>query len=265
MEKNTQNIKNDTTSKNQNESWKLLSTGTAKQFVESLCHEALNHEAANHRYLKMIAGGEFPNMKAVLRDYAFQYSFYSREFPNYVEGVIGSLVQEKHREAILENLEEEKGIPGSTDLAKMPHVQLFGVFRKAIGVNEEYVKNTKPCVTALVWRDLFLQKCQSRQVGVSIGALGIATEFIVPTVYGYLLEGIKKTDLKPDDYFFFTLHADCDTHHAEDINHILVDLAEDLDSRETIRFGVHSALNLRKAFWDVMLARAMEIGKSAHV
>lgn len=240
------------------ESWQLLHTGSPAKFVEVLCKEALQHPATNHPYLKMIAEGRFPDTKTVLQDYAYQYSVYSREFPNYVEAVIGGLERDSHREVLLENLEEEKGIPGSSDPSKMPHVQLFNIFKNAAGVNEDYLSKAIPCKTALVWRDLFLQKCQSRQIGVGVGALGIGTEFIVPKIYNYFIEGIKNhTNLTEADYFFFTLHANCDAHHAQDLNDILIDLASNFENRESIRFGVHSALNLRKAFWDVMLSRAM--------
>lgn len=242
------------------ESWELLGTGSSKEFVDSLCREAKEHAAAKHPYLEKIANGEFKNTKKILKDYAFNYSFYSREFPRYVEAVIGGLENLEHRNALLENLNEEKGIPGSTKLAEMPHVELFSMFRRAVGIDENYFKEHKPCTTALVWRDLFLQKCQSRQEGVGAGAIGIATEYIVPQVYNYFIEGIKNhTDLAPDDYFFFELHAHADDEHAEDLNKIIVDLSEQYSTREAIRFGVISALNLRKSFWDVMLSRSLDI------
>ncbi len=241
------------------ESWELITRGSAAEFVDALCAEALDHPAVDHPYLRRIATGELPNVAWALRDYAYQYAFYSHEFPQYLQGAIASLESAAHRELLLENLEEEQGDPTSGDPERLPHTELFARFRRAIGVDASYEAAHKPSTTVEVWRDLALQKCRSEQTGVAIGAIGIGTELVVPTIYTYLLEGIRSfTDLEPDDYFFFTLHAVCDHAHAADLKKISVDIAEQAEHREALRFGVLSALNLRKAFWDIMLSRAVD-------
>ena len=246
----------------QRDSWQLLSTGDAEEFVDTLRREAGEHPAVHHTYLKRLAAGDVPNIVDALRDYAYQYSFYGAEFPSYVEGVLGGLTRSDHRDVLLENLHEEKGDPDSDDLDKMPHTRLFGLFKRAVGATQEYERNTSPCTTVLVWRDLFLQKCQSRQNGVGVGAIGLGTELVVPTMYRYILESIiEHTDLTPRDYHFFNLHVECDAEHARDLMNITTELASDHDVREAVRFGVFSSLNLRKAFWDVMLSRAVAMSR----
>ncbi|MCA9581449.1 MAG: iron-containing redox enzyme family protein [Myxococcales bacterium] len=241
-------------------SWKLLTSGDPATFVAAVCREAKEHPAVHHPYLVRLSQGDLPDIQGALRDYAFQYSFYGTDFVSYLEGVIGSLPFERQRDVIRENLEEEKGDPKSTDLDRIPHVKLFQMFREAIGANEEYRKTNKACTTVLVWRDLFLQKCNSRQLGVALGGMGIGTEYVVPTIYGYILKAIREhTKLSREDAYFFELHSQCDDHHAEDLNNIAVELASEPDVREALRFGALSALNLRKAFWDLMLARAVDM------
>lgn len=241
------------------QSWELIHRGGAEDFVETLCAEAADHPAVHHPYLERIAAGDLPDVTWALRDYAYQYAFYSQEFPSYLEGVIASLASEAHRARLLENLEEERGAPDSDDPDRIPHTELFARFRRAIGVDEAWAARHKPITTALVWRELALQKFRSAQLGVGVGAIGIGTEFVVPTIYTYLLEGIRGyTDLAPADYYFFTLHAQCDQAHAEDLRVITIDIAHEPGTREAIRFGVFSALNLRKAFWDIMLSRALD-------
>lgn len=241
------------------ESLALITKGTPTEFVDALQDEAMDHPAVHHPLLERIATGDLPDVAWALRDYAYQYAFYSSEFPNYLTSVIENLESEKHREALLENLAEERGDPTSDRLEHQPHVELFARFQRAIGIDEAYRKEHKPSTTVEVWRDLALQKCRSEQIGVAIGAIGIGTEFVVPTIYTYLLAGIRAyTDLAPDDYYFFSLHATCDQEHAEDLREITIDLAGPSDHREAIRFGVMSALNLRKAFFDIMLSRAMD-------
>ena len=244
----------------QQQSLELVYSGSAQDFVNALCHEAKEHPATHHDFLQRLAKGNFPNIKAALRDYAFQYSFYSAHFPKYLQGAIDSLSEQKHKDVLLENLEEEKGDPTSSDLNCMPHTKLFELFQVATGIDDTFKRNSKPCVTVSVWSDLFLQKCRSKQLGVAVGAIGIATENIVPTVYSYILQCIRDhTQLTEDDGHFFKLHATCDDEHAEDLKQITIDLAEDFHIREAVRFGVFSGLNLRKAFWDIMLSRALEM------
>lgn len=241
------------------ESWELITRGSAVDFVDALEREALDHPAVHHPFLTGIASGALPDVESSLRDYAFQYACYSREFPNYLISVIENLESPVHRASLLENLAEEQGDPSSDRLDRMPHTELFARFQRAIGIDDAYRRSHRVMTTVEIWRDLALQKSRSQKIGVSIGAIGIGTEFIVPTIYTYLLEGIRKfTKLAEDDYFFFTLHAQCDQEHAADLRRISIDIADGVDDREALRFGVFSTLNLRKAFFDIMLSRAMD-------
>ena len=171
--------------------------------------------------------------------------------------MIGGLQSAIHRDIVRRNLQEEKGHdPANPD--GIPHNELFQRFRLAAGVTPEYDAATPPSTTVTVWRDLFLQKCMSRQPGVGVAAIGIGTEMIVSTIYNYLYEAvIHHSDMKPEDYLFLELHLDCDDEHAEDLRQISLELAQDHGCREALRFGALSSLNLRNAFWDVMLARAV--------
>lgn len=239
-------------------SWELLYEGSAGEFVDALCEDAFAHPAVNHPYLKRLADGDLPDVGAALRDYCHQYYFYSAQFPAYLEGVIGGLESPAHRKVLVENLEEERGHGAAGNPEHVPHTELFQRFRRAAGVSPEYEARNTACTTALAWRDLFLQKCRSRQPGVGLGAIGIATEMVVSTIYRYLHQAVSRhTAMKPDDYVFLTLHLDCDDQHAADLKQVSIELAERQETREALRFGVLSSLNLRNAFWDVMLARAV--------
>lgn len=238
-------------------SWELLYEGSARDFVDALCEDAFAHPAVHHPYLARLADGDLPDISSAIRDYCHQYYFYSSQFPAYLEGVIAGLESAAHRKVLTDNLEEERGY-GAANPEHIPHTELFQRFRRAAGVSADYEAATPACTTALVWRDLFLQKCRSPQAGVGLGAIGIATEMMVSTIYRYLHRAVAAhTAMQPHDYVFLTLHLDCDDGHAADIKQISVELAETPETREALRFGVLSSLNLRHAFWDVMLARAV--------
>jgi pyrroloquinoline-quinone synthase len=235
----------------------LLRQGSAESFVDALCRDALAHPAVNHPYLLGLAGGEFPDMPAAVRDYCHQYAYYCTDFPKYLEAVINGLSSPAHRRRLMSNLNEERGVDPANPEG-IPHSELFQRFRRAAGVTPEYDARHGPCTTVRIWRDLFHQKCAAKEVGVGLGGIGIGTEMIVPTIYGHLHRAVTSyTALTPDDYLFLTVHLNCDDEHADQMKQISIELAEDLDRREALRFGALSALNLRHAFWDVMLARAL--------
>lgn len=239
-------------------SWRLLNRGSAEAFVEALCRESMAHPAVHHPYLQRLAMADLPDVRMALQDYCHQYYFYSAGFPGYLEAVIAGLPCDRHRQTLRRNLDEERGHGDGADPEAVPHAELFQRFRAAVGVTPEYERGHSPTMTVLVWRDLFLQKCQSRLLGVGLGAIGIATEMIVSTVYGYLYRAVEDhTDMTPEDYRFLTLHLDCDDEHARHLKQISIELAEDKAVREALRFGALSSLNLRQAFWDIMLARAV--------
>jgi pyrroloquinoline quinone (PQQ) biosynthesis protein C len=246
------------------QSWELITRGSPEEFVSCLRREAEEHPAVRHPYLERLALGRLPSVRLALMDYAHQYSFYSSHFPEYLESVINTLASAEHRSILYENLEEEQGNPKSDDPRDAPHTEIFARFEAAIGIDEAYRANHKPSMTVELWRDLALQKCRSERTGVGVGAIGIGTEMVVPTIYAYILDSIRShTSLDEEDYFFFTLHAACDHEHAAALIGITVDLASEPENREAIRFGVHSALNLRKAFWDIMLSRAIDLPEDA--
>ena len=238
----------------------LLYHGSAEEFVDSLATEIKQHPALNHPFLSRLGNGEYANVQEVLKDYAHQYSIYSEWFTRYLDGVLSNLSDPSHTAAIMENMEEEKGNPNSDRLEERPHVELFQMFKNQIGADAAYCAANPPCTTVLLWRDLFLQKCNSSIPGVGLAAIGMGTEYIISTIYPNIIEAIENhTDLGEEGSLFFRLHVDCDDGHAEVVRQITQQVAEDIANREAIRFGVFSSLNLRKAFWDTQLARAIDL------
>jgi len=235
----------------------LIHEGSASEFVTALLQEVESHSALNHEYLKRLSTGELPNIDAVLRDYAFNYSFYSDKFVEYLDAVIAGMKNENHKELIRENLLEEEGDPMAVELKDKPHVEIFADFKTRIGVNDQYLASNEICDTVRFWSETFMSCCKNEKNGCGLGAIGIATEFIVPEIYQHFIDAIEQHSTFDDDAsLFFRLHVDCDDGHGEDLVNVIKDVAVDPSEREAIRFGTLLALNLRSAFWDSMLARA---------
>jgi pyrroloquinoline quinone (PQQ) biosynthesis protein C len=234
----------------------LIYSGSAKEFMTSLCTEALKHDAINHEYLNKFKNVNINNIKQALRDYAFQYSHYSNGFTIYLKNVVDRLSEKKHKDILMENYYEEMGKKDSDKFEDWPHKKMFNSFAEEVGVTKEYKENNELCITTKVWRQLFDEKCKTTIPGVGIGAIGVATEFIVPHIYSSLIPTIKaESTLSSRCSYFFELHTECDIEHGNEIIECATELAKDTTVREGIRFGTFSSLNLRKAFWDVMLSR----------
>jgi pyrroloquinoline quinone (PQQ) biosynthesis protein C len=233
--------------------------GTALEFVDTLCAEAKGHRALKHPFLRMLGSLEQEEADAVLRDFVFQYSFYSRYFDAYNDAVLATANDSSHRAVILKNIADEQGT-GGPGFSGLPHREMSRRFSARVGIDDAYRASHRPLTTVLVWQELFMQMCASPVPGVGLAAISIGTEYIVPDVYGHLLQLIGRSSFRDiEEKYFFTLHKDCDVEHSRDLILVLRDFCEDPSHREAVRFGALSALSLRAAFFDVMAERVKEI------
>lgn len=237
----------------------MIYRGTSREFVDTLCLEAKAHRAVQHPYFELFRRLNRREADDALRDFIFQYSFYSRHFDEYNAAVLSTVDTPAYRQVIEENITDELGT-GEPGFIGLSHREMFSRFASRIGVNDSYRAQHNPITTARVWGELFLQKCASPIPGVGLSAISIGTEFIVPDIYGHILELISLSSFSEiEENYFFTLHSECDVEHSRQLIELLVDFCEDKDCREAVRFGAISALNLRAAFFDVMAARLEEI------
>ncbi|MBM4357298.1 MAG: iron-containing redox enzyme family protein [Deltaproteobacteria bacterium] len=248
---------------------------TPADFVARLASEALRHRAVQHPYLQALAEGTLPDTRWALADFARHYYAYSSHFPRYLTTVISRLERPEHRRALLENLTEESGVYEQEELATLaelgverdwieglPHPVLFRRFSEAIGVSHDTPNESDQVVA---WRDLFLQVL-GNSAAEGLGALGLGTENIVRTIYGPFVKAIARLDdLALRDTVFFPLHTAVDDHHQATLQSLSVDHADTPEGRLALRRGMLKALQLRSAFWDWMLARAMNPADSAQV
>lgn len=247
-----------------------LSRQYADRFVTELAAGALRHRAVNHPYLQALASGDLPDLRWALTDFARQYYGYSLHFPRYLTAVISRLENPAHRNSLLENLTEESGKYEAEELQELqafgvepawivgiPHPQLFQRFARALGVDFSAIGQEADQVVC--WRELFLQLLTGGSSAEALGALGLGTENIVSTMYGYFVQALENlVELHPRDTVFFKLHTAVDDHHQEALHAISVDLAKNNEGCTDLRRGMLKALNLRSAFWDWMHARALQ-------
>ena len=242
-------------------------------FIQSLRAEMLESAAIHHPYLNALCCGDFPDYPAALRDFAFQYGFYSAKFTTFVCAVIDQLEQRTHKQVLLANLAEEQGNVLDVELPPAvmatvdnePHANLYKRFQRACGVQVDVANGQAPCEAVRFWVQKFQSLCSMNQL-VGVGAIGFGTELIVSHIYSQILDGLKQhSDLSHVDRVFFDLHSQCDDHHADQLLLIASELAPDVDTQAQIARGARMAVDLRVAFWDVMLERAYSVGGQVQV
>lgn len=249
---------------------------SASSFVAELAAESLRHRAVNHPYLSALEGGTLPDTRWALADFARQYYGYSSHFPRYLTTVISRLENPAHRRALLENLTEESGTYAEEEYAELAehgverewiegiaHPLLFQRFSRAIGVERG---DTPESDQVACWRETFLQLLANGTPAEALGALGLGTENIVRTIYGPFVAAIERVgDLSRRDTVFFPLHTAVDDHHQATLQAISADFATTRSGRTELRRGMLKALQLRSAFWDWMLARALDPSRADEV
>jgi CRP-like cAMP-binding protein len=238
------------------------------QFVDALADHARSHRAVRHPYLQALAGGDLPDLRGALADFATHYYGYSAHFPRYLTAVISRLVNSGHRQALLENLTEESGQYEPEELAELathgvqaewivgiPHPELFSRFRQALGVANTGFHADH--LEVVCWREMFLDILSNGSPAEALGALGLGTETIVQTIYQPFVAAIDRLgDLNPADSVFFPLHTAVDDHHQATLKAIAADFAATPEGRNDLAKGMHKALALRDAFWSWLHERA---------
>jgi len=238
------------------------------RFLRELIDESLAHPALNHPWLTAVAAGSFEDMDWSLRDYAWHYHGYSSWFPYYLKAVISNLESPEHRALLEENLREEKGHLGAEDQEALravgvdpatvngvSHPELFRRFCSAMGLNAGALADVAPATSR--WRNRFRRFLENASPAAAVGALGLGTESVVKPIYQQILAGIQKLPfLTRQDYVFFELHCLVDDQHQEDLFAVATDLCDSQESRQQVREGMLTALDLRCELWDLLYQRS---------
>lgn len=245
----------------------LLDMPARRAFVADLARQASQHRAVRHPYLRALADGSLPDAWA-LADFAVHYYGYSSHFPRYLTTVISRLEDPAHRAALLENLTQESGTYSPHELQELadhgiqrewiegvPHPVLFARFCAAVGAR---TIDVVPEDQVVCWRELFLDVLGHGSAAEAVGALGLGTENIVREIYAPIARAISRLGLPRRDTVFFPLHTVVDDEHQATLEEIACDFARTAEGRTGLRRGMLKALQLRSAFWDWLLDRALD-------
>lgn len=221
-------------------------------FFDELEAEILKHPAVkNHSYLQKFS--KKADRRAA-KLFAEQYYCFSRHFSRYLAGAVAICPDEAGRAPLIKNLFEEYGGRSEEQKGMNPeltHPALFRRFLKAVGVDTS--KEALDNIQMLPETELFVEKYLNihyMNYVEALGALGPGTEFIVPTMYVPIRDGLKHAGLSDDDVLFFSAHIELDVEHAANIRKSLAFCSQTDEDQARIRKGAISFLNTRAVLWN---------------
>lgn len=228
-------------------------------FIENLKSKAFNSRAINHPLLDF----KMKDVEKALKIFAFQYSWYSRNFVTLLRCIMKHL-EVNEQEVLEENIREEMGEVHEEELLKLGmdpswvmnkrHTELFRRFQQAIGVDMDLLnKEELFCEEVKKWTKNLFEICNN-SAAMGLGALCFGTEAVVKPMYRKILNAIEThTNLQKKDYIFFPLHIFFDDDHAESLEKLATKYAKTKKGREEIEYGMEIALSGRESVFSALL------------
>ena len=228
-------------------------------FYDKLEAEVLKHPAVNgHSYLQKFRKKA---TKPAAKLFGEQYYCFSRHFSRYLAGAVAICPDEKGRAPLIKNLFEEYGGTSEEQKgmdAELTHPAIFRKFLRSTGIDTSQGALDK--INMLPETKLFVEKYLNihyMDYVEALGALGPGTEYIVPTMYTTIREGLRHAGLSEDDVLFFTAHIELDVEHAANIRRSLEFCSQTDEQQAKIRKGAFDFLDTRCVLWGG-LERASE-------
>jgi pyrroloquinoline quinone (PQQ) biosynthesis protein C/quercetin dioxygenase-like cupin family protein len=174
-----------------------------------------------------------------------QYSLYSRNFTRFVAGVMANCENDLFRAQLSENLWEE----GGGAAPEKRHAELFRTFlREGLGVGDpnqiEFRDFTRHYVRE------YLVSCLRASPVEGSAFLSLGTEGIVARMYEVFVEGLHHAGIEDRHLEFFYLHMQCDDHHAQTLEDMMVSYSDERGWYETCLHQMNHALDLRMSFFE---------------
>jgi len=125
-----------------------------------------------------------------------------------------------------------------------------GVYRKfltALDVKESEYANAPIFPELSLYIDAMMRLCQSGDWLEAAAAVGIASEWPIPSLYSAFLKGLRTVPgIQEVDLELFSSHIGIDAHHSELMREALMPYANTPDGQARIRRGVKTNLDARR-------------------
>ena len=208
-------------------------------------------ELHDHPFLRRCREGKAS--LELLRAFLVQHSYYSEKFTRYLCALMSRMPTGDDLRALAANLVEEMGLDHADGET---HAQLYRRCLAEIGVTP-YSAPMLPETHALI--EGMFHYCMSRDPLEGLAALCLGAEAIVPTLYGAILDGLRRAGYDDGQLHFFVLHVSEDEAHALMMRDIIRRLlAEHPHRRAKVLAIGEDMVRLRMAMLDAVLSCSPE-------
>ncbi len=210
--------------------------------IEDLEQQALAHPATQHALLGAIASAQVSRRD--LGHILAAYVYYSRQFPEIVRVALDGWRGHQDVHACLEEVFlDEEGANGR------PHWMMLQDCAHALALEFDEVRLAALASASRRYAQDLRETCMEHPL-LALGALGPATETIVPSIYSSFLRWYDGMSLDLDRTYF-THHADHDERHAALLREAIFWAAStEPNGLELVRRGVSRTLTARLRLWD---------------
>ncbi|HET6370695.1 MAG TPA: iron-containing redox enzyme family protein [Nitrospiria bacterium] len=220
----------------------------AVNFLKSLEEEILHHEAVHHPFLKRFATE--PTSIAQIQTFGLQHYQLVKVFVNYMTNLLPKIPDQDAAALFRKVFDDEFG----QATVFRSHPALYRNFLRGLGLPDEAWGRVQLIPETASFIEGHLTLTRDADFLVSLGAIGPAHEFSIPTMFAYIVEGIRKnTGLAEKDFEYFTLHIIEDKEHAKVFNALIERHVATVENQKRLREGVLLSLNHRRRFWDGLL------------
>jgi pyrroloquinoline-quinone synthase len=219
---------------------------STEEFFQQLDARIAKYDLLCHPFYKAWSAGELT--RDDLREYAKDYYHHVEAFPTYLAELAVRLDDSELRQAILENLADEKGTRDASGDAR-PHSELWMDFVEGMGAPRGIRKHAPlPAVNRLT--DFFHSTASNGTPEEGLAAFYVY-ESQVPRVAKEKARGLRELyGAAERTYGYFTLHATADVFHANVWRQQLIKrLAENSEAGERV---LAAGENAAKALWEAL-------------
>ena len=184
---------------------------TTKEFFEQLEARIAKYDLLCHPFYKAWSAGELT--RDDLREYAREYYHHVEAFPTYLAELGIRLEEGELRQAVLDNMCEEKGAQDAFGEPSAPHSEMWLDFAEGMGADRD-MRGPKP-VAEIMELMAFFHRVASEGTPEEALSAFYAYESQVPRVAKEKARGLRNmygADEKTCGYF--TLHTTADVYHS---------------------------------------------------
>jgi pyrroloquinoline-quinone synthase len=217
----------------------------AATYLAALEEEIAAHPAVHHPFLTQFASE--PLTIHQLRSFGLQHYQLVKIFVTYMTNLVPRIPDQDAASLFRSVFDDEFG----QHTIFNSHPAMYRSFLRSLGLDDADGGRVALLPETSEFIELHLELTRSAHFLCGLGAIGPGHEFSIPTMFDYLVTGLRRSGAVSEDAMaYFTLHIVEDKDHAKVFNNLLNRYTASDESRRFIRDGAMRSLTARHHFWD---------------